>query len=126
MASCCDPLEYDRAFDAAFAHRLAKRYRRKGLDPTARRIVDALTDRDVDGATVLEIGGGIGDIQIELLRQGAAHSVNVELSSAYESDAAELLRAAGLTERADRRLYRTRPVPDGAAPGYGGRAVLVR
>jgi hypothetical protein len=112
MASCCDPLEYDRAFNAAFAHRLAKRYRRKGLDPTARRIVDALTDRGVDGATVLEIGGGIGDIQIELLRQGAAHSVNVELSSAYESDAAELLRAAGLTERADRRVGDIAVTPD--------------
>jgi magnesium-protoporphyrin O-methyltransferase len=112
MASCCDPPENDRAFNAAFAHRLAKRYRRKGLDPTARRIVDALTSRGVDGVTVLEIGGGIGDIQIELLRQGAAHSVNVELSAAYESDAAELLRAAGLTERADRRVGDIAVTPD--------------
>jgi hypothetical protein len=29
--------------------------------------VEALTDRGVDGATVLEIGDGIGEIQIELL-----------------------------------------------------------
>jgi 16S rRNA A1518/A1519 N6-dimethyltransferase RsmA/KsgA/DIM1 with predicted DNA glycosylase/AP lyase activity len=36
-------------------------------DATARRIVEALTDRGVDGATVLEIGDGIGEIQIELL-----------------------------------------------------------
>jgi hypothetical protein len=104
MASCCDPPGCEEVFNAAFARRLAKRYRRKGLDSTAGRMVEALTDRGVDGATVLEIGGGIGDIQIELLKRGAARTVNVELSSAYEADAAEMLRAAGLTERADRRV----------------------
>ena len=53
MASCCDPPGYDEVFDVAFARRLAKRYRRKGLDRTAGRMVEALTDRGVDGATVL-------------------------------------------------------------------------
>ena len=75
-------------------------------------MVAALTDRGVDGATVLEIGGGIGAIQIELLKRGAARTVNVELSSAYEADAAELLRAAGLTERADRRVVDIALTPD--------------
>jgi 16S rRNA G966 N2-methylase RsmD len=112
MASCCEPRGCDAEFNAAFARRLTTRYRRKGLDPTARRIVEALTNRGVDGATVLEIGGGIGDIQIELLKRGAARSVNVELSSAYEPDAAELLRAAGLTERADRRVGDIAVMPD--------------
>ncbi len=112
MASCCDPPGYDDVFDVAFARRLAKRYRRKGLDRTAGRMVEALTDRGVDGATVLEIGGGIGAIQIELLKRGAARTVNVELSSAYEADAAELLRAAGLTERADRRVVDIALTPD--------------
>ena len=43
MASCCDPPGYDDVFDVAFARRLAKRYRRKGLDRTAGRMVEALT-----------------------------------------------------------------------------------
>jgi hypothetical protein len=81
VASCCDPREYDTEFDAAFAHRLAGRYRRRGLDAAAHRIVDVLTDRGVEGTTVLEIGGGIGDIQIELLKRGAARTVTVELSA---------------------------------------------
>ncbi len=104
MAACCDPPGCEDEFDAAFARRLAKRYRRKGLDPTAGRMLEALTDRGVDGATVLEVGGGIGDIQLELLKRGAARTVNVELSSAYEAEAVALLRAAGLSERADRRV----------------------
>jgi hypothetical protein len=112
MASCCDPRGCDEQFNVAFARRLAKRYHRKGLDRTAGRMVEALTDRGVEGATVLEIGGGIGAIQIELLKRGAARTVNVELSSAYEVDAAELLRAAGLTERADRRVVDIALTPD--------------
>jgi hypothetical protein len=116
MASCCDPRGYNTVFDAAFAHRLAKRYRRRGLDPAARRIVEALTGRGVEGATVLEIGGGIGDIQIELLRRGAARTVNVELSAAYESDAAELLRAAGFTRRVDRRILDIAVTPNAVDP----------
>ena len=112
MASCCGPRGCDEVFNVAFARRLAKRYRRKGLDRTAGRMVEALTDRGVDGAMVLEIGGGIGAIQIELLKRGAARTVNVELSSAYEADAAELLRAAGLTERVDRRVVDIALTPD--------------
>jgi cyclopropane fatty-acyl-phospholipid synthase-like methyltransferase len=112
MASCCDPRGYNTEFNVAFAQRLAKRYRRRGLDPTARRIVEVLTERGINGATVLEIGGGIGDIQIELLKRGASGSVIVELSAAYDADAAALLRAAGLTERADRRILDIVATPD--------------
>ena len=46
----------------------------------------------LEGATVLEIGGGVGEIQIELLKSGAARAVNLELSPAYEAEATELLR----------------------------------
>lgn len=45
---------------------------------------------NVEGATVLEIGGGIGALQLELLDAGAAGATNVELSGGYEEAAAEL------------------------------------
>jgi magnesium-protoporphyrin O-methyltransferase len=53
---------------------------------------------------VLEIGGGIGDIQIELLKRGAERTVNLELSPAYDEEAEALLRESGLEGRADRLL----------------------
>ena len=34
-------------------------------------MVEFLESRGIDGATVLEIGGGIGEIQLELLKRGA-------------------------------------------------------
>ena len=53
---------------------------------------------------MLEVGGGIGAIQLELLKAGAARTQNIELSSNYEPYAAELLQHAGLEGRVERRL----------------------
>jgi magnesium-protoporphyrin O-methyltransferase len=86
------------------ARRDARRYRKSGLDKAGRRLVDAVVERGIDGASVLEGGGGIGAIQIELLAAGAATATNVELSGAYEHEAAALLEERGLEGRVERRL----------------------
>ena len=59
---------------------------------------------DVTGASVLEIGGGIGAIELELLEAGAARATNVELSRGYEHEAGALLAERGLADRVDRRI----------------------
>jgi hypothetical protein len=99
--SCCS---YNAVFDAKQARRDARRYRRKGLDRAARRLVSYLTRRGVAGDAVLEVGGGVGAIQLELLKAGAAHTTNVELSAGYDGAAAELLADAQLEASVDRRL----------------------
>jgi magnesium-protoporphyrin O-methyltransferase len=116
MAGCCNPRGCDQFFSPRFAHRMANRYRRRGLDSAARQMVEFLEQRGIDGATVLEIGGGVGEIQIELLKRGAARAVNLELSSAYEEEAGRLLREAGLEERAERRLHDIAVDPEGVEP----------
>jgi Methyltransferase domain len=55
------------------------------------------------GETVLEIGGGIGEIELELLRAGAERATNVELSTAYEAEGRSLLDQAGLGDRIEWR-----------------------
>jgi len=91
-------------FSAGQARRDARRFRRRGLDETARRLVDGISDRGIDDATVLEVGGGVGGIQIELLRSGAAGATCVELSHGYEEEAQGLLAEAGFEGRVDRRV----------------------
>jgi hypothetical protein len=54
--------------------------------------------RPVEGKTLLEVGGGIGAIEIELLKAGMARAINVELTPTYEAAARELLVEAGLTD----------------------------
>ena len=95
---------------------MAKRYRKRGLDKTAERMVEFLEQRGIDGATVLELGGGVGEIQIELLKRGASQAVSLELSSAYDTEAERLLREAGLEGRVERRLHDIASEPEGVAP----------
>src|SRR5215210_6559964 len=104
MAGCCDPRGCDRMFGARFAKRMASGYRKRGLGKTAEKIVEMVAQGGVQGATVLEIGGGAGEIQLELLKRGAASATNLELSPAYEPEAAALTAEAGFTGRVQRRL----------------------
>ena len=102
MSACCGPA-YDRFFGARQARRDAKRYRKHGLDQTARRLVDELAQHGVDGASVLEVGGGVGAIDIELLGQGAERAVVVELSNGYDEEAQALAAEAGEEAGIERR-----------------------
>src|SRR3989442_12391615 len=102
MSDCCTPRGYRRIFSEKSAHAAAKRYRKKGLDKPSRRIVDLLLEHGVEGRTVLEVGGGVGEIQIELLRAGASRAVSVELTPTYEEAATELLDELHLAGRVER------------------------
>jgi magnesium-protoporphyrin O-methyltransferase len=102
--TCCDPRGCDRFFGPRFAGRVARRYRKRGVDKTAREMIAFLEQGGIEGVTVLEVGGGVGEISLELLKRGAANAVTLELSAAYDEEARKLLREAGLEDRADRRL----------------------
>ncbi len=102
--SCCSPAAYSELFDEKQARKDARRYRRKGLDKAAQRLVAQLTRRGIAGDSVLEVGGGIGAIQLELLKAGAARATNVELSAAYDSVAGELLAETHPAFDVERRL----------------------
>src|SRR5829696_2296983 len=116
MAGCCDPRGCDEFFGARFARRMAKRYRRRGLDRTARRMVAFLESKGIDDATILEISGGVGEIEVELLKRGALRATNLELSAAYDAEAHALLAEAGLVGRTERRLHDVAAHPDGVHP----------
>jgi len=60
-----------------------RRYRKKGPNPWTRTLLEALTAEGVAGSTLLDIGGGVGAIQHELLEAGAARATGVEASAAY-------------------------------------------
>ncbi|MET1043661.1 MAG: methyltransferase domain-containing protein [Microbacteriaceae bacterium] len=110
MDACCGPTgpdgsaEYAAVFDERFARRVARRYRRRGLARAERRIVDYAASAGLAGASVLEVGGGVGEIQLELLSRGAASAVNLELSPGYETEAARLITEAGVAKRVTRRV----------------------
>ena len=86
-------------FTDRFARKDLARFRKRGLDPLERRMVASVEAAGLADARVVEIGGGIGRLQVELLEAGAATGQVVELVGAYEPYAEELARERGLEER---------------------------
>jgi hypothetical protein len=70
-------------FDTKTAERDLRDYTERGPDPSTRQLVDALRAGGVDGRTLLDVGGGIGAIQLELLAAGLASATDVDASAAY-------------------------------------------
>jgi hypothetical protein len=102
--TCCTPAGYRTIFGSRAAERDARRYRRNGLTGTARWLAATLERTGVADRSVLEIGGGIGALQVELLEAGASQATNVEIIDTYESVAHTLLVERGLDERVERRV----------------------
>jgi 2-polyprenyl-3-methyl-5-hydroxy-6-metoxy-1,4-benzoquinol methylase len=99
---CCRP-DYETVFSDARAKNDLKRYRKKGPDTTTRLLIEALTAAGVRNRTLLDIGGGIGAVDHELLAAGAASAVHVEASEPFvraaTEEAARRGHAAKLTSR---------------------------
>ena len=99
----CRPEAYGAVFGEKGARRALRRYRKRGLDRLSSRMASMVREQGVP-ATVLEAGGGIGALGVELLEAGADHATNVELSPEYESAARELARERGVEDRVERRI----------------------
>ena len=104
MKCCQSPAGYGELFSPKQARREARAYRSKGLGAASRWVVDVVRERGIEGRSVLEPGGGVGAVEIELLKAGAARSTVVELSPGYEEVAAELAQEAGVAERMERHV----------------------
>ena len=67
---CSSCLGIEKQFDQAWAADDLRRYRKRGPMRTTQLLVDALKAEGVEGQTLLDIGGGIGALQNELLKGG--------------------------------------------------------
>jgi ribosomal protein L11 methylase PrmA len=88
-ACCAFGNTADEHFNADKVAKELAQYRRKGPGPTTRRLRDALVSADLRDETVLDIGGGLGILSLELLDAGFSRAVVVDASSAYLAAASE-------------------------------------
>lgn len=113
---CCHSHEYGELFSEAEARRTARRFARRGLRGSARSLAHGVADAGVEGATILEVGGGIGGISLHLLGAGAQRATNVELSPSWEQAADRLLAERGLAGRVQRQVGDFLDLADELAP----------
>lgn len=103
MPGDCCSIDYDAHFNADEARRDLLQYRANGAEGSTRRLIDALVAEGIESATLLDIGGGVGVVQLELLKAGVASSVDVDASAPYLSVAETEAVVHGF---ADRTAYR--------------------
>jgi 2-polyprenyl-3-methyl-5-hydroxy-6-metoxy-1,4-benzoquinol methylase len=103
MSCCKHNNSLNRFFDERTARDESRRYWKNGIDKHARKIVAALLARGVDGASLLEVGGGIGGLHAELLQRGAARATDVDISTAYIAAAQSVAERLGIRDRIEYR-----------------------
>ncbi len=96
---CSQCLGIEKQFDQAWAAGDLRRYRKRGPMGTTQLLVDALKAEGVEGQTLLDIGGGIGALQNELLKGGMQSATGVDASTAYLAAAAEEAERQGHADR---------------------------
>ena len=101
--SCPQCIGIEELFDKKLAAKELKRFQHKGARPTTRLMLEMILAEGVKGLTLLDIGGGVGAVQVELLSAGARSAVDIDASSAYLTAAQEEAARRGLTGRVNYR-----------------------
>jgi len=105
---CCEQ-DFERVFDAREAERDLHSWQQDGLPNSTAELIAALRAADVAGATLIDIGAGVGMVHLELIAAGAASAIDVDASSAYLATARAEAERRGV---GDRVTYRHGDVVD--------------
>lgn len=101
---CCSHCESaDDLFNADLARRDLRHYREKGPAKQTQLIIDTLKAAGVDGLTLLDIGGGVGALQHELLAAGVGSALGVDASRSYLNAARQEAERRGHADRVEGR-----------------------
>ena len=95
--NCCEIT--DNAFSESEARSERKSYSRNGPAKQTRLILEAIRTLGFKNADLLDIGGGIGAIHHELLKDVAHEATHVDASSAYLKEAKAEAARRGHSER---------------------------
>jgi 2-polyprenyl-3-methyl-5-hydroxy-6-metoxy-1,4-benzoquinol methylase len=97
--TCSHCRSVDQIFDTGTAERDLKAYRSRGPGTTTRLLIEAIKAAGIEGWTLLDIGGGVGVVQHELLKGGARSAIAIEASSAYLQAARQEAERMGYADR---------------------------
>ena len=100
---CCDQ-DFERLFDEREAERDLADWREHGPRGATQELIDALRANGVEGASLLDIGAGVGTVHLELLAAGAARAVDVDASAAFLAAARSEAVRRGVGDRVEHRF----------------------
>lgn len=97
--TCCQCQGIEQMFDDRMARRQLRHYRRKGPAKATRRLLEAIAAGGIGGRTFIDVGGGVGAIQHDLMGRGAARGTSADASPAYLAVARTEAEARGYASR---------------------------
>lgn len=100
---CCQCQGIEDLFSEKYTSWELSRYRKKGPGKTTCMMIDALKEEGIQGLSLLDIGGGVGAIEHELLNAGVQNAIDVDASHAYIQAAREEAQRRGMADRVNFR-----------------------
>lgn len=97
--NCCQCQGIEELFSDQLVARELSNYRAKGPAKTTRWMLEALKKQGIQGFSLLDIGGGVGAIQADLLTSGCESATDVDASNAYLHAAQDEAARRGLVDR---------------------------
>jgi magnesium-protoporphyrin O-methyltransferase len=97
--NCCQCQGIEDLFNEQAVTRELRQYREKGPDKTTRMLIEGLKAEGVQGLNLLDIGGGVGAIQHQLMAVGVNQAIDVDASRAYLQAARDEANRRGIAER---------------------------
>ena len=96
---CCDDELAFIGYEGRDAEKDLAALRSRGPRPTTQELIDAIRAQGVAGATLLDVGAGVGGIHLALLEAGAASAIDVDASREYIAAARTEAERRGLVDR---------------------------
>jgi predicted TPR repeat methyltransferase len=93
---CCGS---ESIFDKKEAEKNLKKYLKKGPEKFNQRLLDALHEQELNDLTLLDIGGGIGVLQHELIKKGISKTTDVDASPESIATAKEIMTENGTQDK---------------------------
>ncbi len=97
--NCCQLQGIEETFSDPLVDRELLRFRANGPNRTTQMLTEAIEREGIQGLSLLDIGGGVGAVEYELLAAGCQSAMDVDASKAYIRVASEEAQQRGLAER---------------------------
>ncbi len=78
--NCCGA---DKLFNLKAAKKELRKYKKTGTGKPTRTLIKAIGSANLEGKSLLDIGGGIGAIQWDFLKNGGARTTDLDYSDGY-------------------------------------------
>jgi magnesium-protoporphyrin O-methyltransferase len=100
---CCAEDLARIGYDGRDAQKDLAAWQSRGPRTTTQELIDVIRNQGVDGASLLDIGAGVGMVHVSLLEAGAASAVDVDASPEYLAMARVEAERRGIADRVDYR-----------------------